>query len=77
MSATSDIHAGPEVLEVPRPAGIRTFFIWIGLSLLGFPLGGYIDHTLSLGEGPPMEGGAGVRPLPHRQTTTRNTHDQE
>jgi len=47
MSATSDTHAGPEILAAPRPAGVRTFFIWIGLSLLGFPLGGYLGHAIA------------------------------
>jgi hypothetical protein len=47
MSATSDTHAGPEILAAPRPAGVRTFLIWIGLSLLGFPLGGYLGHAIA------------------------------
>jgi len=47
MSATGDTQAGSEVLDVPRPAGMRTFFIWIGLSLLGFPLGGYLGHAIA------------------------------
>jgi len=47
MSATSETHIGPGVLDVPRPAGVRTFFIWIGLGLLGFPLGGYLGHAIA------------------------------
>jgi hypothetical protein len=42
MSATTVTRANPEVLRVPRSAGAKPFFIWVGLSLLGIPLAGYL-----------------------------------
>ena len=42
MSATTVTRARPDVLTVPRPAGAKPFFIWVGLSLLSIPLAGYL-----------------------------------
>jgi hypothetical protein len=42
MSAMSTTQARPAALPVPRPAGAKPFFIWVGLSLLGIPLAGYL-----------------------------------
>jgi hypothetical protein len=47
MSATADTQAGSGGLRLTRDAGARTFFIWAGLSLLGFPLGGYLGHLIA------------------------------
>jgi hypothetical protein len=47
MSATADTRAGPGALRLPQPAGAKTFFIWVGLSLLSFPLGGFLGHTVA------------------------------
>lgn len=45
MSATSDIRVRPPaVLLTSRPRATRTFFVWLGLCLLGFPLGGYLGY---------------------------------
>jgi hypothetical protein len=42
MSATSATQARPAALHVPRPAGAKTFFSWLGLTILGIPLAGYL-----------------------------------
>jgi hypothetical protein len=42
MSATVVTQARPGVVQAPRSAGAKTFFIWAGLSLLGIPLAGYL-----------------------------------
>jgi hypothetical protein len=42
MSATVATQAGPGVLQAPRSAGAKNFFIWGGLNLLGIPLAGYL-----------------------------------
>jgi hypothetical protein len=47
MSATAGTHAGPGVIQLPRPTGVKTFLIWAGLSLIGIPLGGYLGHTVA------------------------------
>jgi hypothetical protein len=41
MSTTTATRASP-VFQAARPAGAKTFFTWIGLSLLGIPLAGYL-----------------------------------
>jgi hypothetical protein len=47
MSATAGTQAGPGALQSPRTAGPRTFFSWVGLNLLGFPLAGLLGHTVA------------------------------
>ena len=47
MSATAGTQAGAGVLQLPRPAGVREFFIWVGLSLLGIPVAGYLGHFVA------------------------------
>jgi hypothetical protein len=47
MSATPGTQAGPGVFQLPRPAGVKSFLIWVGLSLIGFPLGGLLGHTVA------------------------------
>jgi hypothetical protein len=42
MSATSVTQARPGVLQAPRSAGAKPFFIWAGLLVLGIPLAGYL-----------------------------------
>jgi hypothetical protein len=50
MSATTRTAAGPDVRtdaspdvrQLSRPSEARTFFIWMGLCLLGIPLAGYL-----------------------------------
>jgi hypothetical protein len=42
VSATSGTAASPKALQLPRPVGAKPFFIWVGLSLLGIPLAGYL-----------------------------------
>jgi hypothetical protein len=47
MSATAVREASPAVLQPPRPAGLKPFFKWVGLCLLGFPLGGYLGNIVA------------------------------
>jgi hypothetical protein len=42
MGATTVTRAGPAVLPTSEPAGVKTFFTWGGLCLLGIPLAGYL-----------------------------------
>jgi hypothetical protein len=42
MSATTRTDVGPDVRQLSRPSEARTFFIWMGLCLLGIPLAGYL-----------------------------------
>jgi len=47
MGATHNTQAGPNVLESSGQAGIKTLLVWTGLSLLGFPLGGYLGYLVA------------------------------
>ena len=47
MGSTHDTQAGPNVLESSGQSGIKTLLAWIGLSLLGFPLGGYLGYLVA------------------------------
>jgi len=47
MSATTVREASPAVLQSPRPAGLKPFLTWLGLCLLGFPLGGYLGNIVA------------------------------
>jgi hypothetical protein len=47
VSAAHDTNAGPSVLESSGQAGLKTLFGWVGLSLLGFPLGGYVGYLVA------------------------------
>ena len=61
MSSTHDTQAGPNVLESSGQSGIKTLLAWIGLSLLGFPLGGYLGYLVAgpiAGVAPALIGGA-------------------
>jgi hypothetical protein len=40
MSAT--ISTQPAVIPLPRTTGVKPFFIWVGLMVLGIPLAGYL-----------------------------------
>jgi hypothetical protein len=42
MSVTTVSRERPAAIVVPRPAGAKTFFTWVGLCLLGIPLAGYL-----------------------------------
>jgi hypothetical protein len=42
MSATTSTAADPGVRQVPRQSQAKTFFIWIGLCIVGIPLAGYL-----------------------------------
>ena len=61
MSATDGTQAAPTVLGLPRAAGLRTLAIWVGIALVGFPLGGYLGHWVAGpvdGPAPALIGGA-------------------
>jgi hypothetical protein len=47
MSATAVRQARPVVLQSPRPAGVKPFFIWMGLCILGIPIGGYLGNIVA------------------------------
>lgn len=47
MSATSGTRASVREVRLPRTAGVTTFVMWIGVSLLGFPIGGYLGHLVA------------------------------
>jgi hypothetical protein len=47
MSAMSTTQARPAAVHVPRPAGAKTFFTWVGLSLLAIPLAGYLGWGIA------------------------------
>jgi hypothetical protein len=47
MSATTVREASPAVHQPPRPAGLKPFLTWLGLCLLGFPLGGYLGNIVA------------------------------
>jgi hypothetical protein len=47
MSATTGTQARPAVLQATRRAGARTFFTWLGLALLAFPIAGEVGHLIS------------------------------
>jgi hypothetical protein len=42
MSSTTSTSAGPGERQRSQPSQARTFFIWIGLCILGIPLAGYL-----------------------------------
>jgi hypothetical protein len=47
MSATAVTESGRLGPQLARPAGVKTFFIWMGLNLLGIPLGGYLGYAVA------------------------------
>ena len=47
MSATAATQAGQGGLPIARPTRTKSFFVWVGLSLLGFPLGGLLGHAVA------------------------------
>lgn len=47
MSATNETHPGPSVLESSGRSGTKTWLGWVGLSLIGFPLGGYLGYIVA------------------------------
>jgi len=46
MSATSTAQTTPRARELPRPVRAKTFFIWVGLCLLAFPIAGEVAHAI-------------------------------
>jgi hypothetical protein len=46
MSATAGTQARPGVIQLPRPAALKSFLIWVGLTLVGIPLAGFLGHTV-------------------------------
>lgn len=61
MSATSRTAAGPDVGKLSRPSEAKTFFIWIGLCLVGIPAAGYLGWGVAGhvdGVSPALIGGA-------------------
>ena len=47
MSATALRETSPVVLPSSRPAGVKPFFIWMGLCILGIPIGGYLGNIVA------------------------------
>ena len=47
MRATTDTQTDLIVAQSPRPGAVKFFLAWIGLGLLGFPLGGYLGHLVA------------------------------
>jgi hypothetical protein len=47
MSATTVRVTSPAVLQSPRPSGVKAFFKWAGLCVLGIPLGGYLGNIVA------------------------------
>ncbi len=47
MSATTRTTAGPDVRHLSRPSEAKTFFIWIGVCVLGIPLAGYLGWAVA------------------------------
>jgi hypothetical protein len=47
MSATTVRETSPAALQSSRPSGLKPFFKWAGLCLLGFPLGGYLGNIVA------------------------------
>ena len=47
MSATAVTQVGQGERPITRPTRTKSFFIWAGLSLLGFPLGGLLGHAVA------------------------------
>jgi hypothetical protein len=61
MSATAVREARPVVRQSARPAGVKLFFTWAGLCLLGIPLAGYLGWGVAGhvdGVAPALLGGA-------------------
>jgi hypothetical protein len=61
MSATAVREASPAVLQSPPPAGLKPFFTWMGLCILGIPIGGYLGNIVAGpvdGVSPALLGGA-------------------
>jgi hypothetical protein len=46
MSATQVAHQSSAIREASHPTAVRTVLTWIGVSLLGFPLGGYLGYLV-------------------------------
>ena len=46
MGATGTTQASPRAVQLPRPVGAKTFFIWVGLCLLAFPIAGEVGHAI-------------------------------
>jgi hypothetical protein len=42
MSTTTVTRASPGAFQAARPVGAKSFFIWVGLSLLAIPAAGYL-----------------------------------
>jgi hypothetical protein len=47
MSTTAVREADPVVLPSPRPAGVKLFLAWMGLCILGIPIGGYVGNIVA------------------------------
>ena len=47
MNATGETHAAPSALESSTPAGIKTVLGWVAMSLVGFPVGGYVGYLVA------------------------------
>src|SRR5687768_5648203 len=47
MSATTVSESPPGVRQSSRPVGPKPFLTWMGLCLLGFPLGGYLGNIVA------------------------------
>ena len=47
MNATDETHAAPSALESSTPAGIKTVLGWVAMSLVGFPVGGYVGYLVA------------------------------
>ena len=59
MSAT--IGTQPSAIQLPRTTGMKPFFIWVGLMVLGIPLSGYLGWGVAGhvdGVAPALIGGA-------------------
>ncbi len=47
MSATAVQEARPAIHESPRSSGVKPFFTWVGLCVLGIPLAGYVGSIVA------------------------------
>ncbi len=61
MSATVSTQPVPAAIQLPRTTGVKPYFIWVGLMVLGIPLSGYLGWGVAGhvdGVAPALIGGA-------------------
>jgi hypothetical protein len=47
VSATAVREASPAELQSSRRAGVKPFFMWMGVCILGIPIGGYLGNIVA------------------------------